>query len=291
MTDNPAPSDQMGITVREGSTVHATGSMRAQRVTTADLRPVSGDGILSTARSHIGQPQTPMQITPDSLVMIQGREVKASIAESLGLIRKSANGYEEASASATPPSEAVNEASADMGEALPSTQTEAVLSEFANRAMPGDQVRAVQEFIAGGEVSEGTISRAASQMGLEPAQVQKMIGDVTEGFRVQAAATMSKHGITDADVVFEWARQEAPEKLRDAMRAQAFDRSTAGYAALAKEYVSSLDVIDPDTVMSAQFGEGITAVRGPRGVLLNIEGFGQVPYRIALQQGLIKVGS
>ena len=81
--------------------------------------------------------------------------------------------------------------------------------------------------------------------------------------------------------------------LTEAMIEQGTQRSTAGYAALAREYVANLDTIDPDAILGASFPEGQSARRDGRGqivITVTDDGKGIDPAKVkesAVAKGLI----
>ena len=77
--------------------------------------------------------------------------------------------------------------------------------------------------------------------------------------------------------------------MREAMRSHAMNRTPAAYEPIYRQYVASIAEADPEAVLSAQFGSGITATKVNGTVVLNIPGIGQVPYGVAVKQGFISV--
>src|SRR5579862_1637669 len=89
------------VTSRDGSTT-TTNTPEVQRGSSADLRDTNSTSIVGSARSAVGNPISASAIRPDSIVKVQGMETRADVAERMGLIRRTANGYEDANGAPAP---------------------------------------------------------------------------------------------------------------------------------------------------------------------------------------------
>lgn len=71
-----------------------------------------------------------------------------------------------------------------------------------------------------------------------------------------------------------WGYANAPELMQRAIRQHATQRTTAGYQAVAKQFVENLDRIDPEAVLQAELPQGWTAkqTKGGRVVLVSPQG-------------------
>jgi hypothetical protein len=167
---------------------------------------------------------------------------------------------------------------------------ESLLSE-ATEATSEQVVYAAANFIAdGGTIDENMLGSLARGLGVDPAEAQDRVDRISEAFRQQAAETIARLGV-DPEAAFEWARENDQAGLAQAIRQQVHDRSTAGYKALAQSYLMSLDQIDPEAILSATFGEGISAFRAGNGaVVIQTPDGEQLSWRQAVEFGVIRVG-
>ncbi len=62
-----------------------------------------------------------------------------------------------------------------------------------------------------------------------------------------------------------------------------------GYRGLAQMYFETLDTIDPERILTADFGSNITARMSGGKVLLKVPGMGEMPWRMAVSQGIVRV--
>ena len=113
---------------------------------------------------------------------------------------------------------------------------------------------------------------------------------VFNAMRDQASAAVAKHGV-DAEEVWAWANEPANlPKLQAAVRKHAMTRSTASYADIAQEYIANLDTIDPEAILSADFGGQGKAHRDDNGNIVITDSKG-VTYKwsTAVKAGIIKL--
>jgi hypothetical protein len=251
-----------------------------------------GTGILSTARTKTGSPcMGDVQAT--DIVEVRGTTCRVDIAEQLGFLKRDASGrYVEAEggADATQTEKKQDdEAPADSGEALSDTKAETELTTLCSSVFAGTQINALQQIINRGAADAATITHAASEARMEPSQMNAHVQNVMDAFRAQAVTTVQGHGGADAETFFDWARENKPREMKAAMQAHGMERSTKGYEPIFREYVASIADDDPEAVLSAKFGGGIKAQRIGKDVVLTIPGRGQMTYRTALKEGLIKV--
>ena len=166
--------------------------------------------------------------------------------------------------------------------------TESTITTLANSVSPSTVMGAVMDFAHGREVNATTISHAASEMGLEPSQVQAMVGQIRGAFETQARAVVDKTGLS-SDEVFNWAYENRPDLMREAIRHQATQRNTSGYQKVAQAYLENLDAINPDALLNAQLGDGLEIKKGLNGKLVLKTPMGEMEYRSAVKAGVIKI--
>lgn len=271
-----------------------TSVSRPQSYNTADAAPAVASGILATAKTAMGSPCMG-PITAKDIVTIHDMEVSVGTAEMMGMVHKdvmgryveTTGGVEQAKAGAD--AENKRQESEDHGEAFADPQAETALTELCNGVSSGLQVAALQGIVADGAVDTTTLNRAASEAGIEPAEMQQRLNGVMEHFEAQAVKAVVGYGSDDPRGFFEWAQQSRPNDLKAAMNAHGMERSTKGYEPIYREYIASMADHDPESVMKAEFGGGITATKVKGQVVLNIPGKPPMSYRTAVKQGFIKV--
>jgi len=273
-----------------------------QSVTSYQVNPAPPpvtSGAITQGRTASGAPITSGGLNANSIINIGGTETTVKAAMAAGYVQQNPDGsfaivsqqaraqvqqqrqQEKAQAEA----EALGLDGSD--EALPQS-AEATISTFANRVSPSTAVGAVLDIANGQPVRDSHISHAASQMGVEPSQVQAMVDQVRGAFETQARNVVGRSGV-DADEVFSWAYQNKPEMMRQAIHDQAIKRTTSGYQKLAQVYLENLDAINPDALLGAQLGDGLEIKKGANGKLVLKTPMGEVEYRSALKSGLIKI--
>ena len=169
-------------------------------------------------------------------------------------------------------------------------ETEKTIDTLIEGSTPDDQLAAVHQVAATGEVDPALIATVAQSMGVETEALQGQIGGVLEAFESQARDVITKAaGGIDSERVLEWVREHRADELNKAMVAQGTQRSTTGYASLAREYVNGLDEYDPDSILTADFTEGVSARRDENGkVIINVNGT-DYTWRSAIAGGFISV--
>ena len=153
-----------------------------------------------------------------------------------------------------------------------------------------DQLAAVHQVAATGEVSDDLVQKVAQEMGVEPEALQGQLGGVIAAFEVQAREALTKAAGVDSQEVLEWVWEHRADALNKAGIEQATQRSTAGYVALANEFVLNLDTINPDRILGADFSDGLSAHRDTNGkvIITGPDGVGH-PWQSAVRSGLIKI--
>lgn len=177
----------------------------------------------------------------------------------------------------------------DTLEGFADTKVEATLNAVIAGTNAEDQLAAVHQVTETGEVSPELIASAAQAMGMEPEVLQGQVGGIIEAFEIQARDAMTKAAGVDAQEVLEWVWEHRADALNKAMLEQGTNRSTAGYAALANDYVLNLDTIDPERILGATFVDGLSAHRDPDGKIIITGPDGPQPWKTAIRTGLLKL--
>ncbi|WFT79838.1 hypothetical protein QA634_32420 [Methylobacterium sp. CB376] len=138
-------------------------------------------------------------------------------------------------------------------------------------------------------ISEQTIGHAASEARIEPHQMRARVDAVVEGFRAQAVSTVQGYGSDDPEDFFQWAHENKPREMKAAMHRHGMERDPRGCEPLYREYVSTIEDRDPEAILNAQFGSGITAKQVDGKVIIVFPGGKEMSFKGALKAGLISV--
>ena len=143
------------------------------------------------------------------------------------------------------------------------------------------------ELSKGEGFSEGTISRLAEESGLSVEQADAVANDLYSKFETQAHKTVEDMGL-DSEDLFDWAWENQPEMMQDAMRRHGFERTTSGYREIANAYLIDLAKSCPEDILEAEFGPGITAAREGNTIVLHTPR-GSYEWVSALRAGIFTV--
>jgi hypothetical protein len=291
--DDLVPDNSRPVTVRSGNgLVSYNGNEAAERntyasVNMADVDPSGG----LRARTPTGSPRQGT-LQPTDVISVAGTETTVQNAASLGLIEQGPNGrwllVPDGAARAVA-NEQPQEAYEDAGEALPNAAAEQDLADLASTITPTTQVALAQQIIADGSINQNTLARAAGEAGQEPGVIGERINTVVQSFQAQTDSMLKGLGADDTSQFYQWAQENHPQELRKAMTDQVMERTTRGYQPLFNQYVETLADHSAEDVLNASYGSGITARMEGKQVLLNIPGYGTMPYRSAIKAGLITV--
>jgi hypothetical protein len=216
------------------------------------------------------------QVTGDSVIRINGAEVTVDQAVAMGWLTRPNQGGTPAAAV---PQGVAQEAEQQQPEDVhPDLQTEAVdreteqtFTSLVESTSAGTQIAAVNDLATDGEISERHLGELASQMGVEPGQVQAMVEAMRPAFEKQASSAIESYGVAAEDVM-EWAQEARPREAQEAVNRHLTLRNTHGYHKLAQHYVQNLDTINPDAILSAEVIGGKVERIGGKIVLTNAKG-------------------
>lgn len=270
--EGPAALPGRGATAHDYSTV--------QRVSSADV----GVGNDVQAVSPTGRPLAPSEVRPDSIVRVGGLEMKASIAERMGLLVRDSGGYRNATQTApTSVTQSAQEARSDEGAAsdAPALSDAASASLEALNAGGQDAHSAAVEYLDAGELSPAATARLAGRLGIEPDQVAQHVANVAEGFRAQAAS------IVGGDEVLALAAHLEPALADRVARDHALKGDVSGYAALAAKATDHV-ISNAASVESTDADIRVRTVQGKH--LVSGAGIpGEIDLRQAVRLGFVSV--
>jgi len=144
-------------------------------------------------------------------------------------------------------------------------------------------MEAIRGIVENGEIDELTLGRAASQLNIEPSQLQERMAPIVEAFKAQALSVMSEGGL-DGNAIVSWAQTHARDQLNIAMNKHATQRTTAGYAGLRQSYLEALGEHNPQAALSADLGPGNTSYQDDKGrVIVRMADGSTMLWRSAIQ--------
>jgi hypothetical protein len=147
-----------------------------------------------------------------------------------------------------------------------------------------EQQQAIQQVVENGAIDPRTIGTLASQLRVEPEQLQGRVAPILEAFKQQALEVMGEGGL-DANAVVAWAQQNKPDQFERAMHQQGTMRRTSGYAELRTEYLASLAEHSPSVALNAELGSGVTQYQDSKGrIIVRLADGNEMEWRTAITQ-------
>jgi hypothetical protein len=267
---------------------------------------VAGD-VLSTAKTPTGAPVLGREVQPSDTIMVHGQRMSVGIAQSLGFLKAGPNGgfqaTEEGTAGAPkaegPKGQTVLESGGTAEEAAENSfrgteQAEALLAEAVNTVPAGLLASAVDEFMANdGNLSPHLLQRVADASRMGTAEAMETIADIQGGMVEGLGRHLAPLGVYDLDAfsAFLHSSHDTVERMRASGKDLMMYNSTKGFEDLARDFAASADMVDPVSVDEALTEAGIRFTRTPQGVSLDLrkQGLGQIPFRHAVKEGIIKL--
>ncbi|MFD2677660.1 hypothetical protein [Camelimonas lactis] len=263
-------------------------------------------GVLQTLRTTSGAPANPFTATDKHLVEVNGMQTPVATAIRMGYIaRHPATGAlmetgklqaeSHHSPVASPNAQQPHQQAAqgeDITMDTPMSRGVTNMNDIMFSQVPsGLMVRAVLENTERGHVAENTVNSIASSLQITPEEAAELLRTVGQGREDQRSRALSKLGIDDVQEFDDFIRSKHPDLLRKAQTAHFLSGDLTPYKALARTYYENLDKIAPERIMSAKFGNGITASLSGDTIVLNVPGKGQMSYAGAVRAGIIRVGA
>jgi hypothetical protein len=260
------------------------------------VRATDEGSVWDTARTSTGRPVPRSEITSDTLVHYQGMEVSVDALVKAGAMHRNVDGTFSLAGDA--PTGITQQPQQKAAEAQPEAFTNAAdiatdeaVGAIAANTSATDQLSLINEAIATGNLNEAVIGRLASQAGVQPSEVRQVADNFVKALYGQADAAVSKATGFSLDQVVEWARENDPRALQDAMKSQATERTTRGYVDLGQRMIADMERVDPQSILDACASAGIPARQTQAGrIVLNIAGHGQFDFKTALAHKLIRLG-
>jgi hypothetical protein len=259
--------------------------------------------IIGSAKTEGGNPIVNRQVTlQDRVTLACGMTTNVATAVQIGLLVRNPDGsFSDVVQPETlkNPAEAARfgapdgDAQADPENAQPGFDLgdagREALSVLSETTMPGDRMRAMDEVLQLGGVSENTMSRLASQAGMEPEEMAQTINALHQAYYDVATDHLSAHGVTNEDA-FEAFIGDNPRlagKVLEGARSMIMSNDPSSLTDIADAFLEQADRYMPGDVTAALDEVGFAyRIEGGR-VFVNFDGQ-DVPWNIAVRQKLIK---
>lgn len=267
---------------------------------------VEGD-ILSTAKTPTGAPVLGREVQLSDTIMVHGQRMTVAIAKSLGFLKAGANGgfkaTDEGKAGAQkaegPKGQTVLASGGTAEEAAQNTfrgtdEAEELLSGVVNTVPAGLLATAVDEFMSNdGSLSPHLLQRVADTARMRTNEAMEVIADIQGGMVEGLGRHLAPLGVYDLEAFSAYlhSSRDTVERMRASGKDLMMYNSTKGFEDLARDFAASADMVDPVSVDEALREAGIPFTRTPQGVSLDLrkQGLGQIPFRHAVKEGIIKL--
>jgi hypothetical protein len=283
MKENTAsdPSGYQRAIVQDGVTRIESGGVQRSSVSEIAASATAAAGVpwLRAEDPRYRCSQSPHEVTEDSILTFpDGSQCTLRQAKQANIIRADNSPFEQGQ-------EQPNE------EVHPDLQMDLLADEALDRDYSSlvdttggiEQMAAIQQIVENGEIDTSTLGALASQLRVEPGQLEARISPIMQAFEQQARAVMSEGGFDSNDVVA-FAQRNHPDKLQQAMSRQATMRQTGGYAELRSMYIEGLAEHNPHAALAADLGNGITQYQDAKGrVMVRIPGMSEMLWKTAIK--------
>lgn len=281
-------SDKCGFaraTINDGHVTIETGkALQASTADTINSQNASAGVPWETAQDPVYRSrQSPGQVTEDSILTFpNGAECTLRQAREMGLVGT------DNKATTRPFDEGQQQ---EQEEVHPDLAFDLLADEAVDRDYSAlvettagiEQQQAIQQVVETGEIDARTLSALASQLHVEPDQLQGRIAPIMEAFKQQALDVMSEGGLS-GDAVVAWAQQHKADAFQKAMHQQGTMRQTGGYAALRTEYLETLDEHSPSVALNAELGSGCSQYQNAKGqIMVRVPGMSEMRWKTAIK--------
>lgn len=156
--------------------------------------------------------------------------------------------------------------------------------------MPGDAIKAMDEILQRGEVSDNTLARMASMASEEPEQMVEKINAAHQGFYEAASAHMATLGVTDGDAFMSFlgSNPQQMQQMAEAARAWMMNGDTRGMDDVASRFMEQADQHMSEEVREALAEAGLEYQQTADGRLMVIVDGVPVPWNVAVRQQIIR---
>lgn len=274
---------------------------KAVRVSTYEpVSEASGD-ILDTLRTANGSRGNPDATSLRDRLTVGGMEIEVATAIRMGYMSRDIDGRLRATGRTA--QDVVNETTredvktpadaffADPKFAVEHGPGERDFVAYVEAKVPrGDLVRAYREGLAGDTINPLTLQRLGEALGMDPKQAEGVMHGLADAFGKQETEALKRLGIATPEDVHHfraWVEADKDREYREAKHRQLISGDLGGIATLAQTYWRNLDKINPEAIMRADFGPGISVRRASNGEIIVRTPKGEVSWGAAVRTGTI----
>jgi len=220
------------ISIQGGEAVSEHNSYHS--VTTSEIPNGLSGEILSTAHTDFGVPTS--ELTDKTLININGSATTISAAIHMGLLGKDQHGgyYEIDQDEGNTSTEQTTENSRV---SLPQ-ETEHAIQTLSNTLSPSSFEGTVNSFI-NDDYDSLNWESLIGDSDMTPQQLEDAAHSIHDAVSSQASAVIEKQG-ANPEEVYEWAKENRPDQLRDAIQRHFYGQDTGAYITLTQDYFTTV---------------------------------------------------
>lgn len=305
-----------GTTIRVGEgaarvTQHSDGRTEVQDLglRRSDSSPALRGDILDGAISQTGEVLNRSALTPDTLIKVNGIELRLAEAESIGIVTRAADGSYKAFNQAPPAPPPATEPSVEADNVTDTEQAPEQAPDFdptnPDRAIRLEAASKIADALkrdgnVAGDLFEEAVQLWEEAPGLVDAsspRIAELLGknstavmeSLQEYHAQEAAWVAGQNGVVDMQGFLEFV-QSKPGAMREAItRAVLEGDANTAWSGLAREFARSAENKHTDAdILGADLGDSVKAFTGPDGkAWIEIDGE-QLPWQEAHRRGLIR---
>jgi hypothetical protein len=258
--------------------------------------------IMATITTTWGQPKAVHDASPTDLITVNGTPMQLQTAEYMGYVQRDSRSGTYMPTGVKPQDlidvsvKAATKASEEAAKAQPKSepldrQGEAIRNVFKENVSATTLAGVINQAVNNGGIDRSTLHSVASEMGLTPEDAGEYIEHLTYSLSKQRETVLGRSGVGAEylDQFIEWSQQSVPDLVNDAHRRHLTMGDPSGWNKIAALYHENLGEIDPERILTADFGPGIKIVQHRGRVVLDIQGKGEMTYRDAVRNGVIRV--
>ncbi|BCB20059.1 hypothetical protein [Bosea sp. ANAM02] len=290
--------------IPQGQSVAATTTIGGGAVHSGTFVDPSVGSPIETLQTRSGRPVDPFNAGPGDIVTVMGVQTTVANAIQLGILhRHPATGAlvergaetgktQEQFLGINPGATKAHAAPVDDPGVAPAPLARSAFTfqSVLRDRVPGTELAgAYSDYLERGTLTDAAVNRIASHLMITPDQARDNLAAYADALDDQRMKSVARFGIDDIDGFDAWAKQAKPEALKKARAQHLTHGSVEGYRGLAQMYFETLDTIDPERILTANFGSNITARLSGGRVLLKVPGMGEMPWRMAVSQGIVRL--
>lgn len=240
LVNRPQSGPSVQASVGGVVTVSGSNAVVTPSVSSFDTGNLTGSetNFLATARNGFFPARG--NLTPDSVVSYQGIETSLAILEAIGVVRRTAGGYEAVESQGDVAREQKpNQQDDPEGVEYFAQETESAIAKAIEPVPQAFYDNAVAQVLTEG-LDAVNFNDLAYQSGMTPSEARQRAEMVLQAFSDQADQIVMSFGLKNPADVWEWAATEQPEKFANARRQIAFGRNTSALRSLVQEYMNTV---------------------------------------------------